>query len=69
MIKRVLGWLLFAWMLAVLVGLAGGIGGKTGTMFWMDIGIAAAAAAIGVIGLLLGMGKGKAASTSKNPRR
>jgi hypothetical protein len=58
MIKRIFGWLLFAWMLGCLYGLIfdDTIAMAAGPRFWMKIGAGAFVVAVAVIGLMMGLG-------------
>ncbi len=53
MIKRIFGWLLFAWMLACLYGILFENGPGT---IWMKLGIGAFIVAVAAIGLMMGLG-------------
>jgi hypothetical protein len=58
-IKRIFGWILFAWMALCIVGLfvenGPGPGGATG--LGMKVGIGAFMVAVAIIGLMMGLGK------------
>jgi hypothetical protein len=58
MVKRIFGWILFAWMLACLYGLVfqDDMDVAPGPGFWMKLGIGAFLAAVAGIGLMMGLG-------------
>jgi hypothetical protein len=60
MIKRIFGWLLFAWMLACVYGLffdeKMDMNIAPGPKFWTKLGIGAFVVAIAGIGLMMGLG-------------
>jgi len=59
-VKRIFGFLLFAWMVACLAGLIGDVRNQVGTRFWMDVGVGVFVVALGLIGLQMVFGKGNA---------
>jgi len=68
-IKRIFGWILFAWMALCIVGLfvesGPGPGGTTGIV--MKIAIGAFMAAVAIIGLMMGLGKSTATGSVEPP--